>query len=71
MRNLVKVVFIKEEYSIWDMPFQKKGVAVDPTKIKVILEWSIPKDVHNIIFFMVLTRYYRIFTYIFLEYLIQ
>ena len=30
----------------------KKGIVVDPAKIKYILEWPTPKDVHDIISFM-------------------
>ena len=36
----------------------EKGITVDPTKIKAILEWPAPKDVHDIRNFMGLTRYY-------------
>ena len=39
----------------------KKGIGDDPTKIKAILEWPAPKDVHDIRSFMGLTRYYHIF----------
>ena len=39
----------------------EKGVALDLAKIKVILEWPVPKDVHDIRSFMGLTGYYRIF----------
>ena len=39
----------------------RKGVADDPAKIEAILEWPIPKDVHDIRSFMVLTGYYRRF----------
>ena len=43
----------------------EKGVAVDPTKIKAILEWPVPKDVHTIRSFMGLTGYYHRFIVIF------
>ena len=36
----------------------EKGIAVDPAKIKAILEWNAPKDVHDIRSFMGLTGYY-------------
>ena len=61
-QNLVNVIFIKEKYSIWDMSFQKKkGEVVEPTKIRAIMEWPVPKDVHDTISCMGLTRYYHIF----------
>ena len=37
----------------------ERGVAVDPAKINVIIEWLVPKDIHDIRSFMGLTRYYR------------
>jgi hypothetical protein len=39
----------------------KEGVAVDPDKIRSIMEWPTPKDVSDIRSFMGLARYYRIF----------
>ena len=60
-RNLVNVIFIKEKYSIWDMSIQKKGEVVEPAKIRAIMEWPVPKDVHDMISFMGLTGYYHIF----------
>jgi hypothetical protein len=38
-----------------------EGIAVDPEKIRAIMEWSIPKDVADIRSFMGITRYYRRF----------
>jgi len=37
-----------------------EGIAVDPEKIRAIMEWSIPKDVADIRSFMGITGYYRI-----------
>ena len=39
----------------------KRGVAIDPAKINVIIEWLVPKDIHDIRSFMGLTGYYCIF----------
>jgi hypothetical protein len=39
----------------------EEGVAVDPNKIKSIMDWPTPKDVSDIISFMGLARYYRRF----------
>jgi hypothetical protein len=39
----------------------KEGVAVDPDKIRSIMEWPTPKDVSDIRSFMGLAGYYRIF----------
>ena len=38
-----------------------EGIAIDPKKIKSIMEWSIPKDVADIRSFMGITRYYHRF----------
>jgi hypothetical protein len=35
-----------------------EGIAVDPEKIKSIMEWSVPKDVAYICSFMGVTGYY-------------
>jgi len=39
----------------------KERIAVDPEKIKTIMEWLVPKDVADIRSFMDLARYYRRF----------
>ena len=39
----------------------KDGIAVNPEKIKSIMEWPIPKDVEEIISFMGINGYYRRF----------
>ena len=39
----------------------EEGIAVDPKKIKAIMEWPIPKDVADIRSFMGITGYYRRF----------
>jgi hypothetical protein len=39
----------------------KEGVAIDPDKVRSIMEWPTPKDVSGIISFMGLAGYYRIF----------
>ena len=36
----------------------EEGIAVDPEKIKSIMEWIIPKDVADIRSFMGITNYY-------------
>ena len=38
-----------------------EGIAVDPTKIKAILEWPTPQNVSEVGSFMGLARYYRKF----------
>ena len=39
----------------------KEGVAVDPNKIRSIMEWPTPKDISDIRSFMGLAGYYRRF----------
>jgi hypothetical protein len=38
-----------------------KGIAVDPSKVKDILEWKPPTTVHQVRSFLGLARYYRRF----------
>jgi len=37
------------------------GIAVDPSKIEVVLKWESPKPFFEIRIFLVLARYYRRF----------
>ena len=39
----------------------KNGIAVDPEKIRVIMEWEAPKDMDEVRLFMGLAGYYRRF----------
>jgi len=39
----------------------KDGISIDPDKIKAIINWHVPKDVHGVISFMGITGYYRKF----------
>jgi hypothetical protein len=39
----------------------EEGIAVDPNKIRAIMEWPISKDVVDIWSFMGITKYYRRF----------
>ena len=38
-----------------------EGIAIDPEKIRAIMEWPFPKDVEDIQSFMGITEYYRRF----------
>ena len=39
----------------------KEGISVDPEKVKAIIEWPAPKNVHEVRSFMGLASYYRKF----------
>jgi len=39
----------------------KEGIAIDPDKIKAIMEWPIPRDVTDVRSFMGIIGYYRRF----------
>ena len=39
----------------------RKGIVVDPKKIRVIMEWVAPKNVDEVRYFMGLEGYYRRF----------
>eukprot|EP00253_Pinus_taeda_P015904 PITA_15904 len=56
-----KCDFFKEEIQYLGHVISKEGIAVDPEKIKAIMDWPIPKDVMNVRSFMGLARYYRRF----------
>ena len=55
------MIFIKKEVQYLGHVISEEGVDFDPTKIKAILKWPLPKDVHDIRYFMGLTGYYRRF----------
>jgi len=54
-----KCDLLKEEIQYLGHIITKEGIAVDPQKIKTILEWPVPKDVADIRSFMGLSGYYR------------
>eukprot|EP00253_Pinus_taeda_P019416 PITA_19416 len=56
-----KFDFFKEEIQYLGHVISKEGIAVDPEKIRTIMEWPIPKDVADIRSFMGLAGYYRRF----------
>eukprot|EP00253_Pinus_taeda_P018243 PITA_18243 len=56
-----KCDFFKEEIQYLGHVISKEGIAVDPEKIKAIMDWPVPKDVADIRSFMGLAGYYRIF----------
>eukprot|EP00253_Pinus_taeda_P017918 PITA_17918 len=56
-----KCDFYKEQIQYLGHIITKEGIAVDPEKIKTIMEWPTPKDVADIRSFMGLAGYYRRF----------
>eukprot|EP00253_Pinus_taeda_P010499 PITA_10499 len=56
-----KCDFFKEEIQYLGHVITKDGIAVDPEKIKAIMEWPVPKDVADVRSFMGLAGYYRRF----------
>lgn len=56
-----KCDFFKEEIQCLGHVITKEGIAVDPEKIKTIMEWPVPMDVADIRSFMGLAGYYRRF----------
>jgi hypothetical protein len=54
-----KCKFFQKQVHYLGHVISKERVAVDPDKIRSIMEWPTPKDVHNIRSFMGLARYYR------------
>jgi len=56
-----KCDFFKEEIQYLGHVITKEGIAVDPKKIRTIMEWPVPKNVADIRSFMGFAGYYRIF----------
>eukprot|EP00253_Pinus_taeda_P004218 PITA_04218 len=56
-----KCNFYKEQIQYLGHIITKEGIAVDPEKIKTIMDWPTPKDVADIRSFMGLVGYYRRF----------
>eukprot|EP00253_Pinus_taeda_P033475 PITA_33475 len=54
-----KCDFFKEKIQYLGHVITREGIAVDPEKIKAIMEWPVPKDVVDIWSFMRLAGYYR------------
>jgi hypothetical protein len=56
-----KCEFFQKQIHYLGHVLSEEGVVVDPNKIRSIMEWPNPKDVLDIISFMGLVGYYRIF----------
>eukprot|EP00253_Pinus_taeda_P012349 PITA_12349 len=56
-----KCDFFKEEIQYLGHVITKEGIAVDPEKIKAIMDWPVPKYVADVRSFMGLAGYYRRF----------
>jgi hypothetical protein len=58
--------FSKCEFWINEMPFlghviSSEGIIVDPSKVRDVLDWKLPKSIHQVRSFLGLARYYRRF----------
>jgi len=49
---------MNQRFIIWDI-ILGEAIAMDPTKIEAIMEWSVPTNVHKVCSFMGLVEYYR------------
>jgi hypothetical protein len=56
-----KCAFWLEEIQFLGHVLSAKGIAVDPSKVKDILEWKSPTSVHQVRSFLGLAGYYRMF----------
>ena len=59
--KLSKCDFYKREVQSLGHVISEEGALVDRAKIRAILEWLVPKDVHDIRSFMGLLGYYHRF----------
>ena len=56
-----KCEFWLDQVSFLGHVVSKEGISVDPEKVKAIIEWPAPKNVHEVRSFMGLASYYRKF----------
>ena len=59
--KLNKCSFFQIEVHYLGHVVSKEGIAVDPKKIRFIMEWVAPKNLEEVIPFMGFTSYYRRF----------
>jgi hypothetical protein len=59
--KFIKCAFWLEEIQFLGHVLSAKGIAVDPSKVKDILEWKSPTSVHQVRSFLGLASYYRMF----------
>jgi hypothetical protein len=59
MLNSVNAHFGWRRSNFWDTYLSAKGIAVDPSKVKDILEWKPPTTLHQVRSFLGLAGYYR------------
>jgi hypothetical protein len=59
--KFINCVFWLEEIQFLGHVLSAKGIAVDPSKVKDILEWKSPTSVHQVRSFLGLAGYYRRF----------
>ena len=59
--KLSKCSFFQNEVHYMGHVISKEGIAVDPEKIRAIMEWVAPRNVDEVRSFMGLTGYYRRF----------
>jgi hypothetical protein len=59
--KFIKCAFWLEEIQFLGHVLSAKGIAVDPSKVKDILEWKSPTSVHQVRSFLGLAGYYRMF----------
>jgi len=59
--KLIKCSFFQTEVHYLGHVVSKEGIAVDPKKIRAIMEWVAPKSVDEVRSFMGLVGYYRRF----------
>jgi len=59
--KLSRCDFCKDKIQYLGHMISKDGIAVDPDKIKAIINWHVPRDVSNVRSFIGITSYYRKF----------
>jgi hypothetical protein len=56
--NFLKCSFFQKEIHYLGYIISGEGISVDPENLNAIMEWLVPKNVHEVIRFMGLASYY-------------
>jgi hypothetical protein len=59
--KLSKCEFYQQRIQYLGHVISEEGIALDLYKIKSIMEWTVPKDIHDVRAFMGIIGYYRMF----------